>query len=273
MGGEKDLMIYLKTIFSSDAEYPFLILNLLESYQHIDYMLICEANKTHTGESRSFGFDIEKMPAPYRDKVKYIALDVAENTILSPQNEGICHSVNEKYIRGSFVKYVDLHDQDIVVSVDADEVIYGHLYPHLLSEVKVKGALQLQLHQFFYKMNYLWKNNHFIAPSVIMASRYKNNFPMDWRYDGDLYPHIAGCHFSWCMPIGDLLIKMRNYAHAPAVREFATRDILENAITNKIYPFDLGRKFIIEELEYAIHSGYYPRSFLDNKTLFSPAVL
>jgi len=266
-------MIYLKTIFSSAGEYPFLILNLLESYDHVDCFLICEANRTHTGAPREFIFDVERLPSGKRDKVKYIKMDVSENTVFSPNDEGKCHSINEKYIRGSFVKHIDLEDTDLVFSVDADEVIYGHLYPSLIEKVKETGVIQLKLHQFFYKMNYLWENNIFTAPTVAAACRYKNHFPSDWRYDGAVYPAFAGCHFSWCMPVDDLLLKMKNYAHAPSVKHFATREILENAIVSKSYPFDLARKFIIQELDYEKDFSYYPESFLKNKNIFSKVVL
>jgi len=266
-------MIYLKTIFSNPSEYPFLILNLLESYDNIDYMLITEANRTHTGAEREYIFDINHLPLEKRDKVKYIKIDISNESVFSPENEAQCHSVNEKHIRGSFTRYTELHDEDIIFSVDADEVIYSGMYSRLISAVESQTIVKLKLHQFFYKINYLWKNNIFIAPTAAKYHAYRNSYPAHWRYDGNLYPEIVGCHFSWCMPIRDLLVKMKNYAHAPAVSHLATREILEKAIITKTYPFDPNREFIIKELDYSKDSHYYPPSLLENQTIFSPEVL
>lgn len=265
--------VYLKTIFSTDSEYPFVTLNLLESYDYVDCFLVCEANRTHTGLPRDYIFDIEKIPSSKRHKIKHIKMDVSKHTVVSPDDEQKCHAINEKYIRGSFVQEVSLKDDDIIFSVDADEIIYGHLYPELLDVVRKEQVIQLQLHQFFYKMNYYWVNNKFRAPIGVRAARYKNIFPLDWRYDGSIYPVTAGCHFSWCMPVEELLLKMQNYAHAAAVSHLASKEILKNAIENKVYPFDLTRKFVIQELDYDKDSHLYPQSFLDNRDIFSREVL
>ena len=45
-------MIYLKTYFYTENEIKFINLNLMESYEHIDKFIICEANIHHTGEKK-----------------------------------------------------------------------------------------------------------------------------------------------------------------------------------------------------------------------------
>ena len=59
--------------------------------------------------------------------------------------------------------------------------------------------------------------------------------------------NIYGCHMSWIMPIENMLKKFHQYSH-PEYRKFANRKILEKAIKDKVYVFDLKRPFIIDEL-------------------------
>ena len=49
--------IYLKTYFYVEHEIKFLIMNLIEAYDHIDKFIICEHNRTHTGQPRDFIFE------------------------------------------------------------------------------------------------------------------------------------------------------------------------------------------------------------------------
>ena len=52
---------------------------------------------------------------------------------------------------------INLTENDIIISVDADEIIYKNMYTKILEEVNKKGIVRLNLNLFFYKMNYLEK--------------------------------------------------------------------------------------------------------------------
>lgn len=253
-------MKILKVYFYAPFEIEYLKLNLLESYDYIDKFMILEYNTTHTGDFRDYIWDDYKhlMPQDKMDKVEYHAVDltgIAKKT----NDEHIMHTVNEKYMRGYFTKLIDLSDDDIVISLDADEIIYGEKYPELLNYVEKNGYCTLKMHQFFYRHDYLWVDNVWIAPIISKYKYHKNDFPSNWRYGGNVTDDFVGCHFSWCMSVDDMVNKLKSYSHSPTYKKFADKEILENAVKNKIYPFDASTKFNIKVLDDEEKIKYLPK--------------
>lgn len=261
-------MIYLKTYFYVKFEIDYLILNLLESYNFIDKFIIVEHNRTHTGKPREFIFDnyIHQFPEEIRDKILYIKSDISKESI-ETDDENIIHSVNEPLMRGDFVKYVNLNDDDIIFSVDADEIIYSDVYPEIIKMVNEGQTVLLSLHQFFYKHNYLWVNNNFTAPTVAKYKTYKDIYPNQWRYQGVNFYKKAGCHFSWCMTVEDMIYKLNTYSH-PQYRWCANKELLENAIKEKTYPFDKNVNFQIKELTMTETDLLLPKNYKNILNLF-----
>lgn len=256
-------MIFLKTHFYTENEINYINLNLQEAYNKIDKFIVCEFNITHTGAKREFIFqNFEHLINPlYKDKLVYIQCDVAHLAVDAHTNESLAHSTNELLMRGYFVKVYDFNDDDIIISVDCDEIIYNQCYDEIISNVKFHGKVSIELNQFFYKLNYFWSDNNFVAPTAAYYKTYKNKYPSDWRYDGILLSGKKGCHFSWCMSIDDMIYKLNTYAHVK-YKPFANREVLSNAINTKIYPFDLNKPFTIKEVERT--SKELPQSIQDS---------
>lgn len=244
-------MVYLKTYFYTEHEIKFLKLNLLEAFNHIDKFIICEYNRTHTGEEREFIFEKYKHLFTEEElvKIEYLACDISEETVYAKDDEEAIHRINEPVMRGYFVKRMTLNDEDIIISVDADEIIYEHMYPTIINRTRNQGTTLLKLHQFFYKTNYHWYNNDFVAPTAMKYSDFKNNYPCQLRYMGNLMNEFAGCHFSWCMTPEEMVYKLYTYSH-PQYRFCANLELLENAIATKTYPFDPNTDFKINEVSY-----------------------
>jgi len=244
-------MIYLKTYFYVEHEIQFLSINLKEAYDHIDKFIICEFNRTHTGRPREFlnkESVLSKLPQDLIDKVVYLQCDISNIAVEAYENEAAIHNVNEPVMRSAFMKLINLNDDDIVISVDADEIIYNESYNKIINEVNSHSCIQIKLRQFFYKTTYLWKEKDFIAPTAAKYSVFKNSFPCNWRYEGKLLSDYHGCHFSWCMSPSEMVYKLHTYSH-PKYRFCADENLLKDAIENKLYPFDDGTDFNIEELE------------------------
>jgi len=243
-------MIYLKTYFYVEHEFQFLAANLEESYPHVEKFIMCEFNRTHTGQPREMlGWEklASALPSDKLDKVLYLPLDISEYTVSAYNDEAAIHRVNEPVMRSIFMKYVDFKDEDIVVSVDADEIIYEESYPKIQELLKHHSACLLNLYQFFYKKTYLWKNKEFIAPTAAKYSYFKHRFPCNLRYEGTPMSEKAGCHFSWCMSPKEMVYKLDTYSH-PQYRFCADEDLLTEAIEKKTYPFNRDEKFDIEEI-------------------------
>lgn len=259
-------MIYLKTIFSAPNEIKYLKLNLKESFIHIDKFVICEFNRTHTGEARDLVFDKywDNFSEDEKKKIIYIGEDISKYTKFARDNQKFAND-NARIIRGYFVKKINLSKKDIIISVDADEIIYEQYYDEIFAELNKlkwwqKKSIVLQLNQFYYKANYYWENNKFVGPVVCRSGVYMNKYPNDWRYTGILYDKCVGCHFSWLLTIDEMIKKLNMYSHQSTFGKYANREVLEDAVKNKKYPFDPNVDFKIRVLNIYKDTEYYPKS-------------
>ena len=83
-----------------------------------------------------------------------------------------------------------------------------------------------------------------------VAAKYQTGYSNSnrWREQGKITDEYVGCHFSWCMDVDAMLHKLETYGH-PKYRFCAKRDLLEDAIENKTYPFNDRTQFNIRELD------------------------
>ena len=129
---------YLKTYCYAPHEIDFIVAGLDECYDFIDKMIVCEFDIHHTGVKRDFEFlDLkDRVPEHLRDKLDYHACEVFEETARAYEDENAIHAINEPVMRSYFTKLYDFNDDDIIISVDADEILYREQLPYLLDEVK-----------------------------------------------------------------------------------------------------------------------------------------
>ena len=243
-------MIYLKTYCYAPHEIDFIIANLKECYDHIDKMIVCEFDIHHTGVKRDFEYtDLkERVPEELRDKLDYHACEVFDITARAYEDESLIHSINEPVMRSYFTKLYDFKPSDVIISIDADEIIYGDSINYIHDQVRIHGVVALKLRQFFYKKNYLWRNKDFSSPIAAYFCMITPEFPNNWRDTGNVTDEYVGCHFSWCMDVEAMIHKLDTYSH-PRYRFCADKELLNNAIENKEYPFDEGVDFDIHELD------------------------
>jgi len=242
-------MIYLKTYCYAPHEVEFIVANLKECYDYIDKMIVCEFDINHTGVKRPFEYsDLKSLvPEELSDKLDYHACEVYDITARAYEDEAAIHGVNEPVMRSYFTKLYNFSDNDIIISIDADEILYGEQLPYIIEQVSKQGAVRLKLRQFFYKKTYLWEGRDFVSPIATYYGVINPKFPNNWRDIGNVTEEYVGCHFSWCMGVEAMIHKLDTYSH-PRYRFCADRDLLENSIANKTYPFDDNVSFDIREL-------------------------
>lgn len=252
-------MLYLKSYCYSKHELPFIIASLDEGFNHIDKLILYEYNFTHTGLAKEY--EIEKVlhliPGNLKTKLLYKKIDLEKYTVYAVNDENICHQINENIQRSWLFNDTDifLHDEDIIIDIDIDEIIYRDSYDELILELnKTNRPLSIKLNQFFFRNTYLWTNLIFDAPAIYKYKMVKNNNKnikgvrcIYQRYCSKKTTKIYGCHMSWVMPIDDMLKKIYSGAHTK-YRHLGKREILEKAIEEKKYIFDLKRQFNIDEL-------------------------
>lgn len=254
------IMLYLKSYCYSKHELPFIIANLHEGYNHIDKLILYEYNFTHTGLPKEY--EIEKVlhliPEKLKTKLLYKKIDLTNYMVYAVNDENKCHQINENIQRSWLFndKDIVLYDEDIIIDIDIDEIIYNDCYNDLLLELnKANTPISIKLNQFFFKNTYLWSDLIFDAPAIYKYNMVKNinNNVNDiqckyQRYCPKKTSKIYGCHMSWVMPIDDMLKKIYSGAHTK-YHHLGKREILEKAIEEKKYIFDLKRPFNIVELD------------------------
>lgn len=259
-------MIYLRTIFSAPNEIKFLKLNIMESFNYIDKFIICEFNKTHTGLPRELSFHKYSSIFTKEEmkKIIYLEIDLSNNTEVSNGNDEIAHQ-NERLMRGYFASKINLDKNDIVISIDADEVIYKENYEKIINYFKYpwRKIAALPLRQYFYKVNYLWENIVFKSPIACRASYFLKEYPSQWRDAGKPLKFLVGAHFSWCLTIQEMLEKINAYAHNGLYKHLADEKVLTNAIKNKEYPFEPDREFNISVLDINKDKKEFPKSIYE----------
>ena len=256
--------IYLRLIVSSEYEKNFIISSAFESQGLIDGLIITEFNRTHTGEPREQIFSEIKseLEALVKTPIYYFFEDMSEVAKVSHEKSEYLH-FNEWYMRAAFLHLMNLNDSDLVIAVDADEIIYRKTFEVLrIINMIIPGRvhLHLKLHQFFYKPDILWTKFSFWAPTAASIRVLSKQEQPQWRYTGFKYPFWAGCHFSWNMPISGMIRKLTTYSHSDLYKKFADPDILNAAISDLKYPFEPDRKVVLRKLSKEMSQKLHPKS-------------
>lgn len=267
------MKIFLKSILTSPKEIIYLASQFLEIEDLIDKFILIEPRFTHTGKEREMiGVNrlLEICPN-LNQKLEYIPLPFLKNIIKNPKNEIETHK-NERITRGSFIDFITISPSDVVISIDADEVLYKSYVKRALKRVRDSinpfyGETPI-INQFFYKDNYLAANFHFRGPSIMRASRnIFFPFPRDWRYSRNFVSDFGGCHFSWCTPLEDLIVKANNSAHQKLFLKYSENSVekrIKKDITEKKYSF---RKDKLDLISLKNPTKIWPNSYTKLKTI------
>lgn len=265
---------------SDISELKYLRMSISELIDVVDVFLITEANVTHTGQFRNPIFEPHLRDLLQSNaKVKYLSMDLFNDSVEWGNASANLH-FNEQLIRDGFRKYFIISDDDIVVSCDADEVLYKSFvsrYTWLLRRRSerfrfIPEAFVVPLHEMIYKVGFHWVNCGFRGPTIALASYYLRQKKPQWRYGGLRTLRKGGVHFSFVLPPREIVKKILRYSHRFENEKFANEQIITNAIERKIYIFDQERKFkIIERSNLAKHP--YPKSLLLHISEFPPELI
>lgn len=270
-------MKYLVTHFYSEHEIPFLKLNFLESENHIDKFVIVEFNHTKRGHKKEF-VDLYKYDIFSKEdmeKISYHKINIDDKIVDASEDDKKSRDLmainNEPLLRSYFVNLIDFKDEDIIVAVDADEIIYGEKYENIFRSVQKFGTVKLKLHSFYYKLT-----NYNSTPWVAaIATKYKlgKNFYDENSHGKTRYPQFrgctstekvnitsfVGCHFSWCMKINKMVNKLNSIGCGVSMKfkEINNEKFLEDAVKNKQYFCKEKNNFTLTEL--SIDNKIYPK--------------
>lgn len=264
------MRLILKTMVSNPAEIPFLRMMFREAEGFVERIILTEFDETHSGLPRDFIFDefVDDFTREF-PQLTYLQGSQIEGVIRNAETSDQHHH-NETLMRGWFAKQIPLKSSDIIFSTDADEVLYSTTYRWVQENFSRRShGVRFRLHQTFYRPNYLWVDKEFVAPVALKFGRYSKTYPTNWRYQGSTLPGFWGVHFSWCIPVSEMVEKVQNYSHAAEHGHLRGRALFEQARDKKIFPFD-DRDFHLAEI--SLDSPLLPHSLSTVLDEMSPEV-
>jgi hypothetical protein len=268
--------VILRTIVSSPHEIDFVRLNWLELKDLVDVFLITEADVTHSGIARDAIFE-SYIPEEMKDcpKVKYVFCKIDKSKIKTEKTPENFHE-NEQLIRDCFRSSLKLEEDDIVISCDADEVLFKNRINMLIKKVRFGKPFAesycLRLFQIIYRFTYFWKDCDFRGPTVSTARFFLKQDKPQWRYEGRFTLIKSGTHFSWVMGLEDMLKKIRNYAHSSEFEHLANLNSLNAMVQDLTYPFEPQRNFTIVKQK-NLRTRIYPKSLAKTEESISQELI
>ena len=236
-------------------------------YEHVDYFVIIEGNKTHSGQPKKKNFDIKKF-IKFKKKIKYFFVEMPNN-MSSWQLENYQRN---QIIRG--LKYAKA--EDVILISDCDEI------PHLIHPIKkIENNRVLAFEQkcFYFKLNLMNpRSNPWYGTKVLKYSYLKKTTPQKirsykvkqypfWRIDKPKNVEIiknGGWHFSFLNTISKIQLKLKSYAHTEYNKsKFINKKKLASKIKN--YKDIFNNKVNLEKI---LIDNTYPYYIMKNKKKF-----
>jgi hypothetical protein len=240
-------------------------MSLSEIGDQADLVVVTEANRTHTGDVHAYEIadhEAELAQLVPRGRFVYLPADISYAAI-SGSAKSSDHHHNEWLTRNAFVDFLDLSPDDLVIALDADEIVYSHAFPAIWRAASrrspLRAGVRLPMHQFYYRVNLLWEDMVFTS-AVAGRVRYLGRQSRGWRDSGRRLKEVVGCHFSWQLTTDQMLRKLQTYAHRSDYAHLASAEILEQAVRERTYPFDPSRAFTLRRIREDEHEKFYPRS-------------
>jgi len=246
----------------------------------VDYFVVCEANKTHTGLKKKFNFN-PKIPNKYKKKIIYIKVtDLPSIKIKGKKDYGLLRLQMENLFRG--IQFAE--PNDLIIFSDEDEIPNPKIINRFNFE-KYKFGIFLQ-NMYYYKLNIMnlnEGNGNWAGTRICQRKNLKSffkfrllktkniNYPL-WRIDKERNIEIiknGGWHFTYLMTPKEISNKIKNMAHTEFNKsEFKNVSNIKKKIKNLKDPFN--RNFLLKKTKI---DNTYPNYIIKNKKLFKDWIL
>ena len=247
-------------------ELDLLELRLSEHWDHVDYFVIAEANKTHQGYSKPFILEQNwNRYKEFHNKIIHIKVE----DMPTHSNAWVLENYQRNALSRGF-QNADLND--VIVVSDCDEILRKETFNFIRNDSAHSmwcGRNPL----FLYKLNYMMiaPQNYFV--NAVAARKSWNFTPQQMRNlssqlsqlpveyeDEHMYTiQNAGWHFSYFGDTAHAANKLRNFAHQESVH-WADKINVEEIISRKggIDPNSQ------ERFEYVVIDDFFPQTVLNN---------
>jgi beta-1,4-mannosyl-glycoprotein beta-1,4-N-acetylglucosaminyltransferase len=224
-GKEIDLSFRKKMIdcFIFYNEIDMLLYRLTVLNDVIDFFVLVESTRTHTGNLKSLYYSENKhLFTKFNDKIIHIIIDDMPIPDISKNEQWL----NENYQRNAIdrgVKCLGLKEKDFVVICDIDEIPDPTILKQIKEQTHECDFIALKQHFYYYNLNSLL-NEILIHPKLIRYDIYlkMDSSPQNIRMaQGNYLIEKGGWHLSYFGDTEFIKNKLENFPH----QEFNTEDI------------------------------------------------
>lgn len=248
-------------------EIDILNLRLEELNQYVDFFIIIESQKTHSGKDKELFYEKHKDQfKKFEDKIIYVIIEDLPNELpnnLSNLNLDI-NWYRENFQRNQIktaLMELGVNDKDIIMISDVDEI--PDLEDRDLKSIVPDDNFVTCVHKWFH-WNFDWEHNGSYWPGTqLMRYQYlKTVTPQevrDQRYDESklAFREVWGWHLSWFGTIEEIQYKLKSFAHQeiPNYNDEEIRYKIENGFA------------MVKDTLVRTTDNYYPnnKSMMDKK--------
>jgi hypothetical protein len=261
---KRKALVKVYDCFTFYNEFDLLELRLKEHWDHVDYFVISEANKTHQGHAKPFlladNWDRYK---EFHSKIIHIKVD----DMPTDPNAWVL----ENFQRNALARGLDkANPDDVMVVSDLDEIIRGEAFDFMREDTEHTNWTT-RCPMFYYKLNYMMIAPQNFFTNAVAAKVSKGYTPQDMRNLGIKYSSLpfdyvdnevitlghGGWHFTYFGNTEHAANKLRNFAHQES-NHWADKIDVNEIIARKggIDPNSA------ERFEYVVIDDYFPKTVL-----------
>ena len=263
--------------FTFFNEFDLLELRLQELYDHVDYFVLVEANRTFQNNTKPFYYqeNIDRF-APWMDKILSISLT---NMPADTDTWGRERHQRDAILNGLY----EAHDNDIIMISDVDEIPRPETIAKLQNSSQNIWGFRMPL--FNFKLNYMMYTQDYYSVWSGAIRRHLLNSPEDfrrmrhilnqWAYefsdDNVQIVEHAGWHFTYLGTENFARAKIQSFAH----QETNTPDILDQLDINESIKQGVG--IIRANKDYLFKpvtiDNYFPKTVLNDPMKYKNYIL
>ena len=246
----------------------------------VDYFVVCEANKDHTGNYKSYNFN-PKISEQERKKIIYIQVDNLPSIKIKGKKDYKLLSIQmENLFRG----IEQANNDDLIIFSDEDEIPSPEAISSF-NEKRYKFGILLQ-NMYYYKLNIMGVdegNGNWPGSRICLKKNLKSFFKFRllkikntkypfWRIDKEKNIELiknGGWHFTYLMTPKAIIKKIESMAHTEFNKEeFKKENIIENNIKNLKDPFKRNLRLARVEID-----NSFPKYLRDNINIYNDWIL
>jgi beta-1,4-mannosyl-glycoprotein beta-1,4-N-acetylglucosaminyltransferase len=240
-------------------------------FDEVDYFVIIEGSKTHSGQKKKKNFQIEKF-SKFKKKIKYFFIENMPNSINSWELENFQRN---QIILG----LKKANKEDLILISDCDEIPNLKIIKNIDCKKLENNIFAFEQKCFYFKLNLLNpRSNPWHGTKLVCYDFLKKNTPQQirnykikqypfWRIDRPKNAIIlknGGWHFSFLNNINNIKLKLESFAHTEFNKNtFTNKKNLRNRVKNNKDLFDDSVSLMKVNL-----GNSYPEYIIKNKKKF-----